>query len=74
MALIALFSSGRTGQPSETFATRKNSGAALERIISAGARIVAGGTEPTYRLLRSGDRLRNAICETRYIAVETEAD
>jgi hypothetical protein len=53
------------GNPPKLFATRKNSGAALERIISAGARIVAGRTEPTYRLLRSGDRLRNALCETR---------
>ena len=34
-----MFSSGRTGQPSEDFATRANSGAALERITPAGARI-----------------------------------
>jgi hypothetical protein len=39
-------SSGRTGQPSEGFATRTNSEAALERITSAGTGIVVSRTEP----------------------------
>ena len=34
------------GNPPKTFATRTNSGAALERITSAGNRIVVSRTEP----------------------------
>src|SRR5260370_37097217 len=36
------------GNPPKTFATRTNSGAALERITSAGTRIVVSRTEPPH--------------------------
>jgi hypothetical protein len=64
--------SGRTGQPSEDFCHPHEQ--RLQRITSAGTRIVAARTPTDLQIVRSPDRLRSALCETRYIALETEAD
>ena len=46
--MIRCFLQEERGKPPKTFGTRTNSGAALERITSAGTRIVVSRTEPPH--------------------------